>query len=187
MSAAVPIQSSAEPRQLPPPAPAAPQRLELFKTGLAVLQAVLIAGFAWVLKDRLDMALKERQTQVQELQAQLQVRKATVETLEKMDRLLKAINDPTTEEVERARAVAQMSMYGSDAVFPAFVMAVGRSPVSPENAEWVLRVLAVQNRAEVCALLLGAQKVPDLIVETRKKRMRGLMEELACTQTEPAS
>lgn len=159
--------------------PTSPQRLAVLNTALTLAQAVIVAYFGWALTGRVDMALKERQTVVQE-------RQMTVTNVDKMASLLKSINDAGIDEVERARSVAQLSMYGSDALFPAFVMAIGRSPVAPTDAIWALRVLAVQRRGEVCELLNGALGAKSLINEIRKAAVRELADDLKCPLLERA-
>jgi hypothetical protein len=146
---------------------------------LPLIQAILIALIGFVLTGRLDSALKERQTSLQE-------RQATVQALEKMSDLLTKINDPDLKNDVRERTVLQVAMYGSDAVYPLFVMAVSKSAYPPATAILGLRVLAVQHRKEVCALLLSATRVPKAINEIRKESIKELTEELDCAKQEAA-
>ncbi len=147
--------------------------MAVINTLLAIAQALLIAYFGWALKDRLDSALKERQTSVQE-------RLATVQALEKMSGLLTEINKESIKDEERERIVLQVAMYGSDAIYPLFVMAVSKNAYSPSTAIPGLRLLALQHRMEVCALLLEAPTIPKLVNAIREVAVQDLTKELKC-------
>jgi|CXWL01.1.fsa_nt_gi hypothetical protein len=151
-----------------PVTPSSPQRLALLNTLLAVLQAALIAAFGFVLTGKLDQALKERQ--------------ATVIAVKTMGDLLKAINDEKVDDGERLRTVLQVAMFGSDAVYPLFVMAVSRNTFSPATAVVGLRLLALRHRGEICTLLLAAPRIPKLINELRKEAVNELTIDLACKE-----
>ncbi|WP_425257896.1 hypothetical protein ACPOLB_20545 [Rubrivivax sp. RP6-9] len=158
-----------------PPAPPAPTpvRMASINTLLSIAQTTVIAIVGFVLTGRIDQAIKERQTVVQE-------RKATVESVNQMATLLTKVNNPQLPEIERSHATAQLSMYGSDAVFPLFVMAASRSPTPPTEAINGLRLLAVQRRSEVCAVLLASRNVPKALNEIRRGAIADLTTELRC-------
>lgn len=161
----------------PTPAPVAPKMspaaMAWLTMGLSVLQTIVVAVFGYILKDRLDLALKERQTSVQE-------RQATVQALEKMAKLLTDINAPSVDEDTRSRTILQVAMYGSDAIYPLFVMAASRNAYPPGAAIAGLRLLAVQHHAHVCTLLTDALQVPKAINEIRRKSIEELTAELGC-------
>jgi len=145
-------------------------------TLLSIAQTIVIAVFGFVLTGRLDQAIKERQTVVQE-------RKATVDSVKQMADLLTKVNDPKLPDIERNHATAQLSMYGSDAVFPLFVMAASRSPTPPTEAINGLRLLAVQRRDEVCRVLRASRQVPKAVNEIRRAAIAELGTELQCDTT----
>jgi len=170
------LERTSEP--LPAAAPlASPARMAAINTLLTLVQTIVIAVFGYMLTGRLDQAIKERQMSVQE-------RQATVQNLEKMVDLLTKVNDENTDHLARAQATAQLSMYGSDAVFPMFVMAASRSPRPPTEAINGLRLLAVQRRDEVCTVLLSAQQIPKSLNEIRRKAIEELTAELKCAKAE---
>ena len=155
-----------------------PSRSALFNTGLSIFQTVVIATFGFMLTGRLDLALKERQTSMQE-------RQATVLSVEKMSALLKLINESKPDDYPQLQAAfSQLAMYGGDAIFPLFVLAASRSQLPPDNALAGLRLLAVQHPAPVCAVLLNAQRVPKSINEIRKRSLRELTAELGCDKVQ---
>ena len=153
----------------------------LFTTGLSVLQTVVIAIFGFVLTGRVELALKERD-------ASLKERQATVHSMTEMTALLKAINEAGTDDYQQLQAsFAQLAMYGSDAIFPLFVLAANRSKMPPDNAVAGLRLLAVQHSTQVCEVLLNAQRVPKSINEIRKASLKELTTELNCVKGEQKS
>ncbi len=156
----------------PPPAPS-PVRMASINTLLSIAQTIVIAIFGFVLTGRIDQALKERQTVVQE-------RKATVDGMKQMAELLAKVNNPQLPDAERSHATAQLSMHGSDAVFPLFVMAASRGPTPPTEAINGLRMLAVQRRDEVCKVLLASREVPKALNEIRRGAIAELTTELRC-------
>lgn len=164
--------TSAPPAPAAPPAPS-PARTASVNTLLSIAQTIVITVFGFVLTGRIDQAIKERQTQVQE-------RKATVEGVNQMATLLAKVNDPKLPDIERNHATAQLSMYGSDAVFPLFVMAASRSPTPPTEAINGLRLLAVQRRDEVCTVLRASRQVPKAVNEIRRGALADLAAELQC-------
>ena len=171
------------PRKPEPAAPVpalapSPSRAALINAGLSVAQTIVITGFGFLVTGRLDQALKERQ-------ASLQERQATVQSVDKMTALLKAINESKTDDYLLLQsAFAQLAMYGSDAIFPLFVLAAHRSQFAPDNAITGLRLLAVQHPGNVCAVLLNAQKVPKSINEIRRKSIEDLTTEFGCGKRE---
>ena len=166
---------SAAPPAAAPVAP--PVRISAINSLLTLVQTIVIAVVGYMLTGRLDQAIKERQMSVQE-------RQATVQNLQKMVDLLTTVNDEKTDHLARAQATAQLSMYGSDAVFPMFVMAASRSPTAPTEAINGLRLLAVQRRDEVCTVLLSAHQIPKALNEIRRKAIEDLTAELKCAKVE---
>ncbi len=150
----------------PKSAPPSPSFLAQVNPFLPLLQAVLIAVIGFILTGRLDSALKERQT--------------TVQNVDKMATLVKSINDKKTGDYEREQGVAQLAMYGSDAIFPLFVIAATPSDYSPGPAIDSLRLLAIQHRSEVCSVLVNAQSVPKSMFSNRVTTIKTLSDELHC-------
>jgi hypothetical protein len=144
----------------------------------SVLSAILIGVFGYMLTGRLELALKERQAGVQE-------RQATVQALEKMSEFLTQINNEKINEEERDRTILRVVMYGSDAIYPLFVMAVSQNAYSPSTAIRGLRLLAVQHRMQICELLLSAQEIPKTVNSIRKTAIDTFtVEELKCAKQE---
>lgn len=165
---------------MPNPAEPAPPtssafNLPLLQTLMAVVQAGLIAVIGFALTGRVDQALKRQE-------ANLQERTTTINNLKQMSDLLKTINSDSTDEEERGRATAQLAMFGTDAVFPMFVMAAIRSDASPKNAIAGLRLLAIDHRNEVCKVLVSAQNTPKSLNEIRRGAIDELATDLKCTK-----
>lgn len=165
------------------PAPAktaSPERLARLNMLLYVVQTLIITGFGFALTGRLDLALKERQTSVQE-------RLATVHAQDKMGLLLTDINKSAQNEDARMRTVLQVAMYGSDAIYPLFIMAVSRNDYSPATPIVGLRLLALRHRDEVCTLLNQVAALPTAVHELRKTAVAELTTELDCVSPETSA
>lgn len=145
-------------------------QLAMINTALSLTQTIVITVLGFWLTGRLDLALKERQT--------------TVQNADKMAALVKEINDSGVAEDMRIRKVSQLSMYGGDAVFPLFVLAASRSDYPPETAIDGLRLLAVRYRTEVCDVLVSATAIPQAIHEPRRNSVDDLVSELVCMPRE---
>jgi len=141
---------------------------------IAVIQAALIAGFGFALKDRLDLALRERQTQVQE-------RQATVGAIEKMSTLVNDFEKLAAEDAAGRRRIAMhLAMFGTDAAMPLFALAAGSPNTSPKEAIDGLRLLATQHRDAVCQVLKGASGVTGAIPAQRRESILKLADDIGC-------
>lgn len=151
---------------------AKPSRLEPFLQMLpSLFQALVMAGVAFFVTNRVDQALKDRQV--------------TVTSVREMSTLLESIEKaPETErESVRKKLVRQLSMYGVDAIGPLVILAVSKDmEISVPNEG--LTLIAVKHRKEVCDALHSLLESRDLFPDA-EPQMKSLVrrEKTLCRET----
>ncbi len=124
-----------------------------FNMSVAVVQAALIAGFGFVLKDRFDQTLRERQAAVAAIGA---MNSLVVEYQKKIE----PVPGVRSNEGDRRRGIAlHLAMYGADAAMPLLGLAVGTPGSGPTEALYGLRLVASRHPESVCQVLQGAYRV----------------------------